>query len=222
MTDQARSSPVGFFHFPGLGHFLVVLIVTNLEIVGLMGWLAVATGKGLDSVFGNLAILSSLNQLDQFISTIGRARFASIFLGFFLLMEHIIAQMDQTGRGISGREFTEILSFTSLEAVIWTVWLLLIPVNGVLAIVFFLGSLFVEHQITDNVKKGLPFLHFARLDGKLFRGLVLFTIFEVMGAVVWVAQGRLIALALGSTLEHYVARNVGQITEKDELRSSTQ
>src|SRR5436309_15022788 len=96
MTDQARSSPVGFFHFPGLAHFLVVLIVTSLEIVGLMGWLAVATGKGLDSVFGNLAILSSLNQLDQFISTIGRARFASIFIGFLLLIVHIIAKLDQS------------------------------------------------------------------------------------------------------------------------------
>src|SRR3989454_11290874 len=213
MTDQARSSPVGFFHFPGLAHFLVVLIVTSLEIVGLMGWLAVATGKGLDSVFGNLAILSSLNQLDQFIPTIGRARFASIFLGFFLLMEHIIAQMDQTGRGISGREFTEILSFTSLEAVIWTVWLLLIPVNGVLAIVFFLGSLFVEHQITDNVKKGLPFLHFARLGSRLATGLLIFTVFEVVGAVVWLALSSAIPLAIGSTIEHYIARNVGQIRE---------
>lgn len=222
MAEQKRSKPVGFFHFPGLAHFLVVLIVTSLEIVGLVGWLAVATGKGLDSVFGNLPILSRLTQLDQFIPTVGRARFASIFLGFFLLMEHIIAQMDQTGRVISGRELTEILGFTSLEVVIWAVWLLLIPVNGILAFVFFLGSLFVEHQITDNVKKGLPFLHFARADGRIFRGLVLFTIFEVLGAVVWVARGVLISLAVGSTLEHYVARNVGQVMERDEQRSLTQ
>src|SRR5213594_4306712 len=98
MTDQARSSPVGFFHFPGLVHFLVVLIVTSLEIVGLVGWLAVATGKDLSSVFGSLAILSGLTRLDQFIPGVGQARFASVFLGFFLLVEHIIAQVDQTGR----------------------------------------------------------------------------------------------------------------------------
>src|SRR5213593_256103 len=124
MAQKKRTKPVGFFHFPGLAHFLVVLIVTSLEIVGLVGWLAVATGKSLDSAFGNLAILSSLSQLDQFAPTVGRARFALIFLCFFLLMEHIIAQMDQTGRGVSGREFTEILGFTSLEVVIWAVWLL--------------------------------------------------------------------------------------------------
>ncbi len=95
----------------------------------------------------------------------------------------------------------------------WAVWLFLIPVNGLVAFVFFLAALFVEHQITDNVKKGQPFLHFARVGSRVSRGLLVFTIFEVVGAVLWLGLGSVIPLAVGSTIEHYIARNVGQIRE---------
>lgn len=213
MGKQGDSRPPSLLHFPGLGHFIVVLTVTGVEIIGLVGWLAVARGGTLNSAFTNLPVLASLARLDLYIPTLGQTRFAAGFLGIFLLIEHIIAQMDQTGRAVSGREFGEILGFTSLEVVIWVVWLFLIPLNGILAFLFFLSLLFVEHQITDNVKKGLPFLHFSSTRSLVFRGLALFTIFEVVGAVVWVAQGLVVAIAIGSTIEHYIARNIGQVSE---------
>jgi hypothetical protein len=217
MAQQGSSRQPGFFHFPGLAHFIIVLIVTGLEIVGLVGWLAIARGGAVGSVYGNLPVLSQLAKVDQYISTLSRTRFSAIFLGTFLLIEHLIAQTDQTGRIVRGREFVEILGFTILESLIWTVWLILIPVNGVVAFLFFLGSLFVEHQITDNVKKGLPYLHFARASTRVFLGLVLITIFEVVGAVIWVSMATVIALAIGSTIEHYVARNLGQIREEESI-----
>lgn len=224
MAQQRVDRQPGFFHFPGVGHFLVALIVTGVEIVGLVGWLTVARGGGLGSAYGaygNLPVLSQLAQLDQYVSTAGRIRFSAIFLGFFLLVEHLIAQTDQTGRIVGGKEFVEIFGFTTLESLIWTVWLILIPVNGAVAFLFFLGSLFVEHQITDNVKKGLPYIHFARANSRVFLGLVLITVFEVVGAATWVALAMVIALAIGSTLEHYVARNLGQIREATSMDISS-
>ena len=213
MAKQSIGEPIGLFHFPGIGHFLVILIVTGVEIIGLVGWLAITRNGSLASAFYNLPVLTSLAQLNQYIPSLGQARFAAVFLGLFLLIEHIISQIDQTGRIISGKEFVEILAFTSLEVIIWAVWLLLIPINGILAFLFFLASLYIEHQITDNVKKAQPFLHFTPRRNRVFRGLILLTIFEVVGGVVWVAQGSVIAIAVGSTIEHYIARNVGQISE---------
>lgn len=71
----------------------------------------------------------------------------------------------------------------------------MIPVNGIIAFIFFFGSLFVEHQIADNVKKGLRFLHFSSLGSRVFLGLIVFTIAEVVGAVVWVGAASILALA---------------------------
>jgi hypothetical protein len=105
----------------------------------------------------------------------------------------------------------EILTFSSLESVIWVVWLLLIPVNGILAFTFFLVLLFVEHHIADNVKKGLSFFKLSSTR-PVFIGLLVLTISEVVGAVVWIGNQNLLAvLIVGSLLEHYIARNVGLI-----------
>ena len=200
---------VGLLHFPGLVHFIVVLVVTGIEILGLTGWLQLLNGTPLSTVLG----LFYFPQIDQARTALGLNVFAGVFLGMFLLVEHVIAQMDQTGRRVSGRQFVEIFGFSTLEVVVWGVWLFLIPVNGLVAFLFFLGSLFVEHQITDNVKKGQPFLHFARLGSRLATGLLIFTVFEVVGGVLWLAFSSAIPLAIGSTIEHYIARNVGQIRE---------
>ena len=165
----------------------MVLIVTAVEIVGLVRWLELQSGGELLLAAGTLLI--------------------------FLLLEHIISQIDQTGKIISGLELLEVAGFSIIEVVVRIVWLLLIPINGILALVFFLGALFVEHQITDNVKKRLGFFHFSSPDSLVFLGLVIFTISEVVGASLWLSQGSLVALIVGSTVEHYVARNVGQISE---------
>lgn len=199
---------VGLLHFPGILHFIVILIISAIEIVGLVVWLRLHTGSALSSAVGPFAV----TQLQQLMSQIGRTAFAGVILGIFLLVEHIITQVDQTGR-LSVKEFAQIFVFSAIEVVIWIVWLLLIPVNGIVAFVFFFGSLFVEHQIADNVKKGLGFLHFSSLGSRVFQGLITFTIAEVVGAVVWVAAASIVALAIGSVVEHYIARNVSQIRE---------
>jgi len=206
---KVANREVGLLHFPGLVHFLVVLVVTGIEITGLAGWLQLLNGVPLSSVLGPLYF----PQIEQALTAVGVNVFAGVFLGVFLLVEHVIAQMDQTGMRVTARQLVEILGFSSLEVVIWAVWLFLIPINGLVAFVFFLGGLYVEHQITDNVKKGRPFLHFARLGSRLATGLVIFTLFEVIGGVVWLGLASLVPLAIGSTTEHYIARNVGQIRE---------
>jgi len=205
--EVSKKQP-GLLHFPGLGHFLVVVIFTGIEIVGLIEWLAISNGENHTAVLGqSYPVL----QVGAISSRVGITGFAAIVLAVFLLVEHIITQADATGRFISGKQFVEILTFSSLESAIWVVWLKLIPVNGILAITFFLLALFVEHHIADNVKKGLSFfkLSSTRL---VFTGLLVLTISEVVGAVVWVADQNLLAvLIVGSLLEHYIARNVGLI-----------
>ena len=199
---------VGLLQFPGILHFIVILVISAIEIVGLVVWLRLHTGEALTSVLGPIAV----PQLQQLMTQLGRTAFAGVILGIFLLVEHIITQVDQTGR-LSVMDFAQIFVFSAIEVVIWIVWLLLIPVNGIVALVFFFGSLFVEHQIADNVKKGLGFLHFSSLGSRVFQGLIIFTIAEVVGAIVWVAAASILALAIGSIVEHYLARNVGQVRE---------
>ncbi len=198
----------GLLHFPGLVHLLVVIIFTGIEIVGLVKWLALSNGADPSVALGQAY---SLLHLSAISSRTGTAGFAAIILTIFLLVEHIITQADATGRFVSGKQFVEILTFSSLESAIWLVWLELIPVNGLLAITFFLAALFVEHHIADNVKKGLPFLKLSSTR-LVFTGLLILTVSEVIGAVVWVGdQNLLVVLIVGSLLEHYIARNVGLI-----------
>jgi hypothetical protein len=72
-------------------------------------------------------------------------------------------------------------------------------------------ALFVEHHIADNVKKGLSFFKLSS-TGPVFRGLLILTLSEVIGAVVWIGNQNLLAVLVGgSLLEHYIARNVGLI-----------
>lgn len=212
---------VGVLSFPGIAHFIVILIIAAIETVGLILWLALETEAGVISVLGSL--LAFLQQ-QQTTLQIGQTTFAGIVLGVFLLVEHIITQIDQTGK-LSARAFGQILVFTAIEVVIWIVWLLLIPINPIVAFLFFLGTLFVEHQIADNVKKGLGFLHFSSLGSRVFQGLLVVTIAEVVGAVIWVSSTAtltigsvtlavgIVVLAVFSVIEHYIARNVAQIRE---------
>ena len=209
MTNpEVRQKQPGLLHFPGLGHFLVVVVFTGIEIVGLIEWLALSNGGNPIMVLGQAYPILQLGAISSRVGTTG---LAAIVLAVFLLVEHIITQADATGRFISGKQFVEILTFSSLESAIWVVWLKLIPVNGIIAITFFLAALFVEHHIADNVKKGLSFFKLSSTR-IVFTGLLVLTISEVVGAVVWVGNQNLLAvLIVGSLLEHYIARNVGLI-----------
>ena len=205
--EVAEKQP-GLLHFPGIAHFLVVGVFTGIEIVGLVKWLALSNGTDPSTVLGQAY---SILQLGGIFSRTGAAGFAAIILAVFLLVEHIITQVDATGRFVSGKQFVEILIFSSLESAIWLVWLELIPVNGLLAFTFFLAALFVEHHIADNVKKSLPFLKLSSTR-LVFTGLLILTVSEVIGAVVWIGNQNLLAVLIaGSLIEHYIARNVGLI-----------
>ena len=207
-SPEVLQKQPGLLHFPGLGHFLVIVIFTGIEIVGLIEWLALSNGGTPFTVLGQAYPILQSGAISSRVGTTG---FAALVLAVFLLVEHIITQVDATGRFISGKQFVEILTFSSLESAIWVVWLKLIPVNGILAITFFLGALFVEHHIADNVKKGLSFFKLSSTR-IVFTGLLVLTISEVVGAVVWVGNQNLLAvLIIGSLLEHYIARNVGLI-----------
>src|SRR2546428_5292073 len=112
-------------------------------------------------------------QLGAISSRVGMTGFAAVVLAVFLLVEHIITQLDATGRFASGKQLVHILPFTSLESVIWVVWLVLIPVNGILAFTFFLLALFVEHHIADNLTTRLSFFKLSSTAPVLTRLLVL-------------------------------------------------
>jgi hypothetical protein len=173
-----------------------------MELVGLIEWLALSNEGNPTTVLGYSYPILKLGALS---SRIGMTGFAAIVLAIVLLVEHIITQVDATGRFASGKQLVEILTFSNLESVV------LIPVNGIVAFAFFLVALFVEHHIADNVKKGLSFFKLSSTR-PVFIGLLVLTISEVIGAVVWIGNQNLIAvLAAGSLIEHYIARNVGLI-----------
>lgn len=110
-----RDTPRGLFGFPGLGHLLVVIIVTTIEIEGLVRWLILQRGGNLASVAGPL---SNIPLLQTLFSRLGAMGFAGALLLIFLLVEHVLSQMDQTGRFISSREFAEIITFSIIEVVV--------------------------------------------------------------------------------------------------------
>ncbi len=107
--QKARAQQTGLIQFPGLVHFIVVLIISAIELIGLVIWLQLESGMSLSAV---LVPLTSLSQLE---SLVGRTGFAGIVLGMFLLVEHMITQVDQTGR-LSGGAFLEIFAFSILES----------------------------------------------------------------------------------------------------------
>jgi hypothetical protein len=207
-SPEVREKQPGLLHFPGFGHLFVVIVFTGIEIVGLVKWLALSNGGDPSTVLGQAY---SVLQLGAIFSRTGAIGFAAVILGVFLLVEHITTQVDATGRLASGKQLVEILTFSSLESAIWVVWLMLIPLNGILAFTFFVVALFVEHHIADNVKKGLSFFKLSSTRF-VFVGLLVLTISEVIGAVVWIGNQNLLAVLVGgSLLEHYIARNVGLI-----------
>jgi hypothetical protein len=130
---------------------------------------------------------------------------AAATLFTFLTVEHLIAQDASAGK-LTKRSILEVLGFTALEVVNWGVWLALIAINPALAAAYFLGSFFVEHQITFNTKKGLPYLNFIE-NGSLRRDIVIETVSEFVGAAIWITLGPIgiIALVTGSSIEHFVA-----------------
>lgn len=206
-------SALALFQHRGSWHIVVAIIVTAVEVAGLAIWFYLhkrGVSEGIGSAEGLLFIY-----------------LAAGLLFVFLLIEHIVSQFAHNiaktqQKSVSLKQFEGIIGFTLLEVSIWIVWLLLINFNQlIVAGVFFFAGLYFEHQFTNNVKNDLRFIHISRKRA-IVVGLLVFTAFEFGGAVIWVNQDLLvpsilglglIAMAIGSFIEHYVADNVGRIPE---------
>src|SRR6266700_4309976 len=81
-SPELRHKQPGLLHFPGLGHFLVVVIFTGIEIVGLIEWLALSNGGNPSTVLGQAY---PILQLGAISSPQGTTGFAAIVLAVFLL-----------------------------------------------------------------------------------------------------------------------------------------
>jgi hypothetical protein len=164
--------------------FGIAYIVTAIEDTGLILWLAIIQAHIMEGLVAFITLLT------------------------FLSVEHLVTQHEATGH-LSVKTVLKILGFSSLETVNWAIWLALIAINPVGAAVYFFVSFYIEHQITDNVKKGRPFLYLTRSqEGSL--GLSFITLSELLGASGWIALGLsgIGLLITGSLVEHYFAQYI--------------
>jgi hypothetical protein len=175
----------------------VVLFVTIIEDAGLIGWLV-------------------LVQRSLFYQGIPIA--ALVLLGV-LLVEHSIMQRAENPN-FTGRIFLQIVGFSSLEVVNWSVWLALLGTNSSLlstntlvASVYFFIGFYIEHQITENVITQRPYLSFRNPRGVITAGVLLETISEGVGARLWIRYGAIgiIFLVIGSLIEHSIQYVVGKV-----------
>lgn len=93
----------------------------------------------------------------------------------------------------TGKVFFEIIGFSSLEVVNWSVWLALLgsttsllSMSSLIASAYFFVGFYIEHQITENVITQQPFLHFRNSKGVITAGVILETLSEGVGARLWI------------------------------------
>ena len=175
----------------------VVLLVTIIEDSGLIAWLALVRAS---MVYMGIPI-------------------AALVLLLVLLIEHSIMQRAENP-SFTGKIFVEIIGFTSLEVVNWSVWQTLLSntqslfsMSSLLASVYFFVGFYIEHQITENVITQQPYLRFRNPRAAITAGVILETLSEGVGARLWVLYGSIgiIFLVLGSTIEHSIQYVVGRV-----------
>ncbi len=187
----------------------VILLVTLIEDLGLIAWLVLLRAS---TVYMGIPI-------------------AALILLLVLLIEHSIMQRAENPN-FTGRVFLEIIGFSTLEVVNWSVWLLLLQSNSALfsmntaiASAYFLVGFYIEHQITQNVITRQPFLQFRNARGAITAGVILETLSEGVGARLWILYGlggmgltAVIFLVVGSTIEHGIQYVVGRIPVARQIR----
>ncbi len=175
----------------------VVLLVTIIEDSGLIAWLALVRAS---MVYMGIPI-------------------AALVLLLVLLIEHSIMQRAENP-SFTGKIFVEIIGFTSLEVVNWSVWLTLLSntsslfsMSSLVASAYFFIGFYIEHQITENVISQQPYLRFRNSRALITVGVILETLSEGVGARLWVLYGSIgiIFLVLGSTIEHSIQYVVGRV-----------
>jgi len=192
MSSYSKSRAIG-----------VVLLVTIIEDVGLITWLAL--------------LRSSILYMGIPI--------AALVLLVVLLIEHSIMQRAENPN-FTGRVFLEIIGFSSLEVVNWSVWLVLLSntsslfsMSSLVASAYFFVGFYIEHQITENVITQQPFLRFRNGRAAITTGVILETLSEGVGARLWLFYGAtgIIFLVIGSAIEHSIQYVVGRVPVKSQV-----
>src|SRR5881296_2171468 len=140
---------------------------------------------------------------------------AALVLLVVLLIEHSIMQRAENP-DFAGKVFLEIIGFTTLEVINWSVWLALLSntsslfsMTSLIASAYFFVGFYIEHQITENV---------------ITQGVILETLSEGVGARLWISYGlagmgpvAIIFLIIGSTIEHSIQYVVGRVPVQSQI-----
>ncbi|TMI14603.1 hypothetical protein E6H35_04115 [Candidatus Bathyarchaeota archaeon] len=181
----------------------VVLLVTIIEDAGLIAWLAL--------------LRASILYMEIPI--------AALVLLVVLLVEHSIMQRAENPN-FTGKVFLEIIGFSSLEVVNWSVWLALLSnasslfsMSSLVASAYFFVGFYVEHQITENVITQQPFLLFRNPRAVITAGVILETLSEGVGARLWLLYGAtgITFLVIGSAIEHSIQYVVGRVPVESQV-----
>jgi hypothetical protein len=181
----------------------VVLLVTTIEVAGLIAWLALVRAG---SLYQGIPV-------------------AALVLLVVLLVEHSIMQRAENPN-FTGKVFLQIIGFSSLEVVNWAVWLTLLSntsslfsMSTLVASAYFFVGFYIEHQITENVITGQPFLRFRNPKAVITAGVILETLSEGVGARLWLLYGPIgiIFLAVGSLIEHSIQYVVGRVPVESQI-----
>jgi len=181
----------------------VVLLVTIIEDAGLITWLALLRASTL---YMGISI-------------------AALVLLVVLLVEHSIMQRAENPN-FTRKVFLEIITFSTLEVVNWSVWLTLLSntsslfsISSLVASAYFFVGFYIEHQITENVITQQPFLRFRNGRAAITAGVILETLSEGVGARLWVLYGAtgIIFLVIGSLVEHSIQYVVGRLPVESQV-----
>ena len=181
----------------------VVLLVTIIEDAGLITWLALLRASTL---YMGISI-------------------AALILLVVLLVEHSIMQRAENPN-FTRKVFLEIITFSTLEVVNWSVWLTLLSntsslfsMSSLVASAYFFVGFYIEHQITENVITQQPFLRFRNGRAAITAGVILETLSEGVGARLWVLYGAsgIIFLVIGSVVEHSIQYVVGRLPVESQV-----
>src|SRR2546422_6909440 len=109
---------------------------------------------------------------------------AVLVLLVVLLVEHSIMQRAENPN-FTRKVLLEIITFSTLEVVNWSVWLTLLSntsslfsMSSLMASAYFFVGFYIEHQITENVITQQPFLHFRNGRASIMAGVVLYNLYE--------------------------------------------
>jgi len=182
----------------------VALLVTIIEVAGLIAWLELVRARTL---YQGIPV-------------------AALVLLVVLLVEHSIMQRAENPN-FTGKVFLRIIGFSALEVVNWAVWLTLLSntsslfsMSSLVASAYFFVGFYIEHQITENVITGQPFLRFRNPKSVITGGVILETLSEGVGARLWLLYGPIgiIFLAVGFLTEHSIQYVVGRVPVESQVR----